>query len=205
VQEQIIVDYITRLDDMNMSLTIGLVVDVANRLLSLDAPSVGEHWFRRFYNRHLDLRTRRQTPIVVARKDASNIELLELYFRKLKTVVDEKGIQDANHWNMNEIDFRIGCERAHIVVTRSIRGVLQMADLKNRDYIMVVKAVSVVDESIPPMIIIKEVHILAKWSANDIDDDTLFNTSDISYSNDDLAIDWLRHFIRCTQGKRRER
>jgi len=29
-QEQVIVDYIIRLDNMNMSLTIGLVVDVAN-------------------------------------------------------------------------------------------------------------------------------------------------------------------------------
>jgi len=43
VQEQIIVDYITRLDNINMSLTIELVVNVANRLLSSNASSVDEH------------------------------------------------------------------------------------------------------------------------------------------------------------------
>ncbi len=203
VQEQIIVDYIIRLDDMNMSLTIGLVVDAANRLLPSGAPSVGDHWFRRFYNRHPELRTRRQTPIAVARKDASsNIEVLELYFKKLKIVIDEKGIQEADHWNMDETGFRIGCGRAHTVVTRNIRGVLQMADPENRDYITAAEAASAAGQSIPPMIITKGVNILARWTANDIDDDTLFNTSDTGYSNDDLAIDWLHHFIRCTHGKR---
>jgi len=120
-------------------------------------------------------------------------------------VINKKGIQDANHWNMNETGFRIGCERAHIVVTKSIKGVLQMADSTNRNYITMAEAASVADESISSMIIIKGVNILAKWSANDIDDDTLFNTSDTRYSNDDFAIDWLRHFIRCTYDKRRGR
>jgi len=205
-QEQVIVDYIIRLDDMNMSLTIGLVVDAANRLLPSGAPPVGQYWFRRFYERHPELKTRRQTPIAVARKDASsNIEVLELYFKKLKTVVDEKGIQIADHWNMDETGFRIGCGRAHTVVTRSLRGVLQMADPENRDYITAAEAASAAGESISPMIITKGVNILARWSANDIADDTLFNTSDTGYSNDDLAIDWLHHFIKCTRGKRRGR
>jgi len=203
-QEQVIVDYIIRLDDMNMSLTIGLVVDAANRLLPSGANPVGQHWFRRFYNRHPELRTRRQTPIAVARKDASsNIEVLELYF--MKSVVDEKGIQIEDHWNMDETGFRIGCGRAHTVVTRSLRGVLQMADPENRDYITAAEAASAAGESIPPMIITKGINILARWIANDIDDDTLFNTSDTGYSNDDLAIDWLHHFIRCTRGKRKGR
>ncbi len=42
-QEQIIVDYIIRLDNINMLLTIDLVVDAANRLLPSDTNSVDQH------------------------------------------------------------------------------------------------------------------------------------------------------------------
>ncbi len=80
-----------------------------------------------------------------------------------------------------------------------------MADPENRDYITVAEATSAADESISPMIITKGINILARWTANDIDDDTLFNTSDTGYSNDNLAIDWLHHFIRCTRDKRKRR
>jgi len=63
---------------------------------------------------------------------------------------------------MNETSFRIGCERAHIVVIKSIRGVLQMANPKNRDYITMTKTINVANESIPSMIIIKRINILIK-------------------------------------------
>jgi len=42
-QEQIIVDYIIRLDNINMLLTIELVVDVVNRLLLFDASSIDNY------------------------------------------------------------------------------------------------------------------------------------------------------------------
>jgi len=80
-----------------------------------------------------------------------------------------------------------------------------MADSENRDYITVVETASAAGEPVPPMIIIKRMNVLVDWTANNIDDDTLFNTSDTEYSNDDLALDWLYHFIRCTRNKRRGR
>lgn len=116
-------------------------------------------------------------------------------------MIDEKGIQIVNHWNINETDFHIGCEKAHTVIIRSIRDVLQMADLKNHDYITVAEADSAVSKSVSPMLIIKRVNTLARWAANNIENDTLFNTSDTEYLNNDLAIDWLCHFIKCTHSK----
>ena len=38
---------------------------------------------------------------------------------------------------------------------------------------------------------------------NDLDGETLIGTSETGYSNDDLAMDWLRYFIEHTRTKRR--
>ena len=56
---------------------------------------------------------------------------------------------------------------------------------------------------IPPLIIISGVQILHKWcQENDLHDDILIGTSDSGYSNDDLAMDWLNHFIEHMSSKR---
>ena len=98
IQKQIIVDYIICLDNINILLTIELVVDTVNCLFLFGAFSVDNYWFRCFYNRYSELRICRQMSIVVARKNiSSNIKILKLYFKKLKIVVDKKNIQETDY------------------------------------------------------------------------------------------------------------
>ena len=45
------------------------------------------------------------------------------------------------------------------------------------------------------MLILYDIHILEKWAKkNDFDKDILLNTSFTRYSNDELALQWLKHF-----------
>ncbi len=98
IQKQIIIDYIIYLDNINILLTIEFVVDAVNYFFLFDIFSVDNYWFRRFYNRYSKFRTCRQMSIAIVRKNIfSNIEILELYFKKLKIVVDKKNIQKTNY------------------------------------------------------------------------------------------------------------
>ena len=96
---------------------------------------------------------------------------------------------------MDETGFRIGCGRAHWVVSTHSRKSLLLTDSDNREYITSCECISVGGRDIPPMIIIAGAWVLEKWAQhNDLDDDILLTTSPTAYSNDDLALDWLKHF-----------
>lgn len=96
---------------------------------------------------------------------------------------------------MDETGFRIGCGKAHWVVTLHAQKSLLLMDPDNRKYISSVESISAGERDIPPMIILAGKQILKRWAVgNDLDDDVLFAVSDTGYSNDDLAMDWLRHF-----------
>ncbi len=108
-------------------------------------------------------------------------------------------------WNMNETSFRIDCERAQLVITFNSRKSLRMMNSNNRDYIIFVKCINVSDEMIFSLIILTEVHILRKWcEKNNLNEETLIEISDMNYSNDDLIMNRLHHFIYHTRSKRNE-
>ena len=102
---------------------------------------------------------------------------------------------DEDVWNMDETGFRVGCGRAHWVVSGHSRKPLLLTNLDNREYVTSCECISAGGRDIPPMVIIAGVLILEKWAQqNDLNDDVLLTTSPTGYSNDDLAIDWLKHF-----------
>ena len=104
---------------------------------------------------------------------------------------------------MDKTGFCIGCGRAHYVVILDLIKPLYMTDPDNQDYIISVECVSSGSAIIPLLIIISSARVLHKWSKNNLDGDTLFTTSKTSYSNNDIALDWLDHFIAHTARKRR--
>ena len=157
----------------------------------------------RFLKRNPEFHVRKQKPLTAERKDSHGLEDMTEYFNKLERVIKEKGITAVDVWNMDETGFRIGCGRAKMVIMLDPNKPLRMMDPDNRDYITSVECVSSGGEVIPPMLIISGVNILHKWcQENDLDEDTLIGTSESSYSNDDLAMDWLHHFIHHTRRRR---
>lgn len=181
-----------------------MIVGAVKFLLRLENRVVGHQWFRRFLTRNPQFRTRKQKPLAADRKKSHDVHDMAEYFSKLDRVMKEKGITEFDVGNMDETGFRIGCGRDPIVVTLDHRKPLRLTDPDNRDYITSVECISSVGDVIPPLIIISGVHILHKWTEhNDLDGETLIGTSETGYSNDDLAMDWLHHFIKQTSNKRR--
>ena len=79
-----------------------------------------------------------------------------------------------------------------------------MTNSDNRTYLTSVKFISFKEEIIPLMLILTEIYILHKWSCNDLNDDTLLTISLTDYSNNDLVMNWLKHFIKHINNKRRD-
>ena len=202
-QEQAIREYIARLDAVNMSARPRMIVGAANYLLKFEDRKVGHQWLSRFLKRNPDFHVRKQKPLAADRKNSHNVADMQSYFQKLETAMKEKGITEVDVWNMDETGFRIGCGRAQLVVTLDANKPLRMTDPDNRDYITSVECISSGGCVIPPLIIISGAQVLHKWCENDLDGDTLFATSESGYSNDDIALDWLAHFIEHTANKRR--
>ena len=129
------------------------------------------------------------------RKHAHNGKDIREYFEAYRAAREARGIVDEDVWNMDETGFRIGYGRAHWVVSGHSRKPLLLTDPDNREYVTSCECISAGGRDIPPMVIIAGVLILEKWAQqNDLNDDVLLTTSPTGYSNDDLAIDWLKHF-----------
>ena len=70
-----------------------------------------------------------------------------------------------------------------------------LTDLDNQEYFTSVESISGEGKTIPPIIILCGIFILEKWAKeNDLDRDILLATSPTGYSNDELALQWLKHF-----------
>lgn len=107
---------------------------------------------------------------------------------------------------MNKTDFRIDCDKFHMIIILNTQKKLRLTNSKNRNYVSDIEIISVANECIFSMLILKDHHILFKWILNnDFDDETFLNVSEIEYSNDDLVLKWLKHFIKHVEKKRVDR
>ncbi len=204
-QKQAIRDYIERLDKINMCARPRMIVRTANFLIRSKNRTIDHQWFKQFKERNSQLYVQKQKPLASNRKDSHNLQDMSEYFSKLSRVIREKRITDDDVWNMNETSFRIDCDKTQLVITFDPRKPLRMTDSDNRDYITAVECISASGEMIPPLIILTEVHILHKWcEENDLNGETLIETSESNYSNDDLIMNWLHHFIDHTRNRRNE-
>ena len=96
---------------------------------------------------------------------------------------------------MNETGFHIGYNQRHWVVSLYKVSSIQLHDSENRKYISNAECINAVSNSILSMLIFPGKQVLHSWvQKNDLDDEIVFCTSDFSYSNDEIALHWIKHF-----------
>ena len=134
-----------------------------------------------------------------------NVKELKLYFDQLKEAIEEYDVQFEDTWNMNETEFRLDCEKFCIIITLDIKKSFKITDSDNREYITSIKIISVDDEIISSMLIVKKNFILHRFAVNDLEELIILVFNDFDYSNDDLTLNWLYHFINNVVRKRRDK
>jgi Tc5 transposase DNA-binding domain len=118
VQEAALLSYIRTLDEIGQSIRLDQVSYAANSILRQDhteegpAPTVGDHWPRRFLDRHPELRKAKQKPLELERKLAHDPAVISNWFERFQQLRDRYGVHNEDIWNFDETGFRVGVRRS---------------------------------------------------------------------------------------------
>ncbi|KFG81468.1 transposase [Metarhizium anisopliae] len=200
--------YIDRLDKMNLSIRKEFIRDAANLILRgqssptshRDPPTVGQHWVDRFIKRHkysvLPQRIRE-----VDRQNAETIRNVTTYFEQLYDCITDYGIVESDIWNMDETGFRIGMGKSRMVVTRRPRA-SYLGMPTNRESATAIEAISAGGSYTPVFLILTgAVHQSAFYRIPELHDDAAIAVSTSGFTNDELSLEWLKHFDKHTAQK----
>ena len=115
--------YIQYYDEKNLLIILKLLIEAANFLIhvrDLSAKSIENFWFKRFLKRHFEVKKCYTKFISAERKDIYKFKKLKMYFKQLNETLNEHEIIALNIWNMNEINFRVNCNRNRIMFILNI-------------------------------------------------------------------------------------
>jgi hypothetical protein len=110
------------------------------------------------------------------------------------------GIRSDDLWNFDETGFLMGMIASGMVVTGSERlGRPKSVQPGNREWITVIQAINAEGQAIEPFIIGAGQYHLANWYQEAIlSGDWVIATSQNGWTNNQLGLDWLKHFDRST-------
>jgi hypothetical protein len=197
--------YIDRLDNINLAVRAAFITDAANPIIAErtsrreqpDPPTVGPNWTSRFIKRH-GYHKRMQKRLQAERQDAEDPICIAQYFQQVQTVVAEKGIVPQDIWNMDETGFRIGVGKDQLIVTKRKRA-HYFGIPENRESATAIEAISAGGQVAPAFLILAGQYHMAQWYQQpELEDDTAIITSASGYSNDEISLEWLKHFDRHT-------
>ncbi|KAI0568531.1 transposase, partial [Pyrenophora tritici-repentis] len=193
--------YITRCDALYMPPLIPQLISAAQRILDLEhpdgkAPPIGKNWISRWLARNPDCRRKKQKKQEIKRLAANTVEVYERHFAALKRAIDEYAIQPGDLYIMDETDIRMGAGGQQYVITMAgDDDAVQSPSDTNRESVTVVETVAADGSVLAPFIILKGKAHLSKWHTNTkLPDDYIVAVSETAYNNDELSLEWIRHF-----------
>ncbi|KFY32618.1 hypothetical protein V493_00029 [Pseudogymnoascus sp. VKM F-4281 (FW-2241)] len=120
------------------------------------------------------------------------------WFKEYTQFVLERSINPESIWNMDETGFRVGIPGGErVIVPRAIKQ-LYTPSPENRISITIREAVSAAGQNIAPVLVVPgKIHMEA-WYPQNLNGNELILLSETGYSNSELALRWLQHFIEHT-------
>jgi hypothetical protein len=113
------------------------------------------------------------------------------------------GIQPDDIWNFDETGFIMGkIQPKKVVTTAERRGRPKLVQPGNREWVTVIEAVSAEGQSIPPFIIVKgKKHLRSWYEGSTLPVDWVIALSENGWTNNQLGLDWLKHFNEHTTNR----
>ncbi|KAI8416172.1 hypothetical protein FOFC_02490 [Fusarium oxysporum] len=193
LEEQIIVQFILDLDSRGFPPRLRCVEEMANRLLAdREMPPVGKRWASNFVKRHKDLKTHFFRKYDYQRAKCEDPTIIRNWFRLVANVIAKYGIRPDEIYNFDETGFMMGVIASGMVVTGAERrGRPKSVQPGNREWITVIQAINAEGQAIPP-------NLPGDWA---------IATSPNGWTDNEIGLEWLKHFDRCTtkQSKNRYR
>lgn len=203
-QDSALYDYIARLNELGICVRLPMIVACANYLLQRShdgpgpPPSANPQWAKRWLKRNPELHLRRQRSLNLNRAIAHDKEAIFGWFNGLIKIIKLHGITTTDTWNFDETGFRIGIGKDQWVVTFEPRRRVYLPTPDDRTTLTMTECVNAEGSAISPMVIIEGAALLERYFT-DLPDQYLVARSSSSYTNDELSLEWAKHFVRESQ------
>jgi hypothetical protein len=206
-QQRALLQYCKLRELMGMPVPLKTLHSVAESILRRSLSSdeqenmapLGDRWAKRFMAKH-KLKKTKQKPIELARKEAHSPTSIRQWFAELERTLRKYNIRPQNLWNFDETGFRIGIGGSQWVITMDPKRRAWSPSDTSRKHVTAIEAVSATGEVIEPMLVIVGAVLQERWFEDlSLSDNTLFGVSDTSYVNDELALEWIKHFEQQTK------
>jgi len=164
-------------------------------------PEPSMSWLTKFIKRELhdEFHMIKTKPIALQRVAAQDYETITNWFYKYQQFLIEKGIKGEDIWNMDETGFRVGIPGGQTVIVPCNVTELYTPSPKNRISITIIESVCSNGTVIAPVLIIPGKTHMESWYHENLAGEERILLSESGYSNDELAIIWLQHFIKETK------
>ncbi|TQW01874.1 hypothetical protein IF2G_10587 [Cordyceps javanica] len=206
-EETSLLDTIFYLDNFNLSPSKKWITNMANIIIkersSSQNPSpnyVGPRWVDNFLKRH-NLSINKTKNRDKKRTEAEDHNTIEKYFNLLQEAIAEHGITPDNIWNMDETGFMIGHSSGGCIVTQRRKYASKRAVPLNRELATAIEAISATGDFVkaPFLVVASKLH-LARWYRDPkLPDNGRIAITESGYSNDYVALEWLKFFEEQTR------
>jgi hypothetical protein len=199
----VIISYILDLDQRGFAPTYAAIRDMANKLLSArGAVQVGQKWPANFVKRTDSLKTRFNRAYDRQRALCEDPVLIRSWFELVEHTKAKYGICDEDVYNFDEAGFMMGKITTQLVITASERrGRPNAVQPGNREWVTLIQAINAAGWTIPPFLIFAGQYHLSAWYEEDIPRDWAITVSENGWTTNKLGFEWLKHFIKHTEGK----
>ena len=172
-------------------------------VFSEEKKMAGEGWLQSFRKRH-DLSLRKPQATNLSRIIGFNKSKVQTFFSLLKESYDKHVYPPANIYNMDETGFTTVQKPGNVIGEKGQKTVGKVTSGERGQLVTAVCSMNAVGSYIPPMFIFPRKRFI----------ETLMNRaapgcvgaiSDSGWTNDQLFIDWLKHFIKYSQASKANR
>ncbi|OBS16612.1 hypothetical protein FPOA_27274 [Fusarium poae] len=200
LEEQTVVQFIINLYFQGFASRQRFVEETANSLLAdRDTSPVGKRWAYNFVKRQPELKTRIFRRYDYQRAKCEDPAIIRGWFRLVQNTIAKYSIQSGDIWNFDETGFMMGLIQSGMVVTGSERqGRPKSVQPGNREWITAIPAINAEGQSIPPFIISSGQYHVNWYRESNLPADWVIATSQNGWTNNELGLEWLRHFNRLT-------
>ena len=206
LEEDVLKKHILSLDSQGFSPTLDRVGDMANSILhGRNSRPVGKRWAKNFVDRHNELKTRPNRKYDVQRAKMEDSEVIRTWLDRVHDTKVKYGILDDDTYNFDETGFQMGViSTEYVVIGTDKRNQGKALQPGNREWVTVIQGISAVGCSIPPFIIFSGKYHLQSWyEDNNLLPNTSIALSDNGWTNDELGLEWLKHFDRHTKNRKK--
>ncbi|KAL9563820.1 hypothetical protein ACKAV7_012062 [Fusarium commune] len=170
-------------------------------LADRNAPPVGKRWASNFVKRHDELKTRFFRRYDYQRAKCEDPAEIRKWSKLVENTIAKYGIDLADIYNFDEVGFMMGVIAIGMVVTGTERRARpKLVQPGSREWITVIQAINAEGWAIPPFIIGAGHYHLANWyRESNLPDEWAIATSPNGWTDNELGLEWLKHFDRYTK------